>query len=112
MTAYKSRIDGLIFVLPRFIAIALPAGGVIGVCERPLRADTMQGPRVSLCRSESVPVGSTLECEITSLAEKLGKGDDAVQVEELLKEWLDYGQLRGLGQWRNSGKGRFAWDII
>lgn len=27
-------------------------------------------------------------------------------------EWLDYGKLRGLGQWRNSGKGRFTYEIL
>jgi hypothetical protein len=29
-----------------------------------------------------------------------------------VKEWLDYGELRGLGQWRNSGKGKFKWEEI
>lgn len=27
-------------------------------------------------------------------------------------EWLDYGKLRGIGQWRNSGKGRFTYQIL
>ena len=26
-----------------------------------------------------------------------------------VREWLDYGILRGIGQWRNSGKGRFTY---
>ena len=29
-----------------------------------------------------------------------------------MKECLDYGTMRGLGQWRNSGKGRFVWDLL
>ena len=29
-----------------------------------------------------------------------------------VKEWLSYGKLRGLGQWRNSGKGRFLCEIL
>ena len=29
-----------------------------------------------------------------------------------VKEWLSYGKLRGLGQWRNSGKGRFCYEIL
>lgn len=29
-----------------------------------------------------------------------------------VKEWLSYGKLRGLGQWRNSGKGRFVCKIL
>lgn len=31
--------------------------------------------------------------------------------EAVVREWLDYGQLRGIGQWRNSGKGRFTYEI-
>lgn len=26
-----------------------------------------------------------------------------------MREWLDYGKWSGIGQWRNSGKGRFLW---
>ena len=32
--------------------------------------------------------------------------------EKAIKEMLDYGQLRGFGQWRNSGKGRFIYEIL
>lgn len=114
LTAYKSKIDGLIFVTPRIITIQLPDGGAVGVCERPLRADTAQGPRVSVCRSETVPAGSVLRFTISSLAKRIGKGDDAADAAALIEEWMNYGQLRGLGQWRNSGKGRFIakidWD--
>ena len=28
----------------------------------------------------------------------------------LLEEWMSYGALHGMGQWRNSGKGRFTVD--
>lgn len=31
---------------------------------------------------------------------------------ETVREWLDYGRLRGLFQWRNSGKGRFEWEEV
>jgi hypothetical protein len=31
---------------------------------------------------------------------------------KLVREWLDYGRLRGIGQWRNSGRGRFTWEEI
>lgn len=27
-------------------------------------------------------------------------------------ERLDYGELRGIGQWRNSGKGRFTYEEL
>lgn len=100
LKAYKSVIDGVIFPTPRQIQLHLPEGGAVGVCERPLRADTAQGPRVSVCRSETVPAGTWFEVEITLLTKS---------VEPLIHEWLNYGALRGLGQWRNSGKGRFQW---
>lgn len=112
VTAYKSKIDGLIFPQPRFIPIILPEGGAVGICERPLRAETAQGPRVSVCRSETVPAGSVIEFSVAYLAKKVGKGDDAVDVAALIEEWLGYGALRGLGQWRNSGKGRFTFEEI
>jgi len=100
LKAYKKVIDGLIFVSPRQIPIHL--SGEMGECQRPLRAQTLQGERVALANSETVPAGSWMECEITMLDDKL---------EETVKEWLDYLKLRGLGQWRNSGKGRAAWEI-
>jgi hypothetical protein len=110
VVAYKSRIDQIIFVGPRFIPVEL--SGPIGICERPLRCDTAQGPRVSVARSETIPAGSSFTVEITCLAKKVGKADSAVDADALIDEWLNYGALRGLGQWRNSGKGRFTWENV
>lgn len=103
LTAYKTKIDGCVFVSPRFIEINLPAGASVGICERPLRADTAQGPRVSVCRSETVPAGSTIEFVVTVFSKDLLPYVEA---------WFGYGALRGLGQWRNSGKGRFAFAEV
>lgn len=101
--AFKKEIDGLIFPNPRMIKIHLPEGKTMGNCQRPLRASTAQGERIALANSESVPEGSWIEIEVTVLKDDLMKA---------VKEWLDYGKLRGLCQWRNSGKGRFAWEEI
>ena len=60
LKAYKKEIDGAIFVYPRKIKLTMPEGGEIGVCQRPLRAQTMQGERVALASSETVPAGTTL----------------------------------------------------
>lgn len=98
MTAYKKVIDGLIFVQPRMIPIHV--NGEITDCQRPLRAQTAQGERVSLANSEEIPAGSSCEFDVTLL-------DDSH--EKAVREWLDYGILRGIGQWRNSGKGRFTY---
>lgn len=103
MPAFKKIIDGLIFINERRIRLELPEGAKITYCERPLRAQTAQGERVSLARSEEVPAGTTMTITINMLDDKLKTN---------VMEWLKYGALRGLGQWRNSGKGRFEFDVL
>lgn len=99
--AYKKEIDGLIFPEPRQIKINFE--GEMGNCQRPLRASTAQGERIALANSETIPAGATLEFKVVCLT------DSHMNV---VKEWLDYGKYKGLGQWRNSGKGRFEWEEI
>lgn len=99
--AYKKEIDGLLFVHPRKILLQMP--GPLGECQRPLRASTAQGERVALAHSEAAPAGTVIEFEILCLTEDM---------QDLAYECLDYGELRGLGQWRNSGAGRFEWDEV
>ena len=96
--AYKKVIDGCIFVEPRKIMIEMPEGAEIGDCQRPLRAQTAQGERVALANSESVPEGSRMTFTIEI--------DNEAYTDAVL-EWLAHGSKNGLGQWRNSGKGRF-----
>jgi hypothetical protein len=96
--AYKKEIDGLVFVSPRMIPLKMP--GDLGHCQRPLRASTPMGERVALAHSESAPAGTSIEIEIDCLTPEM---------EGLVRECLDYGKLRGIGQWRNSGKGRFTY---
>lgn len=99
--AFKKEIDTLIFPAPRKIPLRFEGG--IGECERPLRASTPQGERVSIAISEEIPAGAVCEFEVTCLgADQAG----------LVREWLDYGVYSGIGQWRNSGKGRFTWEDI
>ena len=99
--AYKKKVDQLIFVTPRQIPVLL--SGPTDTCQRPLRASTPQGERVSLAMSEEIPAGSALEFSVVMLND-----DD----EKLVREWLNYGVLHGFGQWRNSGKGRFTWECL
>ena len=98
--AYKKEIDGLIFVEPR--AIQIQFDGEIGICQRPLRGQTAQGERIALASSESIPAGAHMEFSVKCLCDAHAKA---------IKEMLDYGILRGFGQWRNSGKGRFTYEI-
>lgn len=99
--AYKKYIDGRIFPQPRQIKI----NGIteVGSCQRPLRGQTAQGERIALANSETINAGSWAEFEILMLADE----DEA-----WVREMLEYGALKGLGQWRNSGKGRFTVDYI
>lgn len=101
LTAHKKVIDGLVFIYPRQIKLDLN-GQDLGMLERPLRAQTAQGERVALARSDVAPPGSFIEFEIKILG--------SVSL-VLLEEWLDYGAMRGLGQWRNAGYGRFDYTL-
>lgn len=111
LTSHKKVIDGLIFVYPRQIAIMTPDYDPnpavilppLEVETRPIRVQTAKGERVAIARSERVPAGTKLRLaiEIMNPAHK-----------PYVIEWLDYGKKRGLGQWRNSGMGRFVYSII
>ena len=102
LTAFKKVIDGLIFPEPRQIILELPEGGEMGICERPLLAQTAKGPRVTLARSETVPTGTILHFNLVLLQASLLP---------TVREWLAYGRFKGLGQWRNSGKGKFTYTL-
>jgi len=99
--AYLKEIDGLIFVSPR--KIPFENYGDIGVCQRPLRAKTPMGERVSLAISEEINAGASITFDINTFVEE----DEA-----FVSELLDFGQFSGIGQWRNSGAGRFTWERL
>lgn len=99
--AYKKYIDGLVFVNERQIPISFD--GEITSLQRPLRGQTAQGERISLANSEQIPEGATIEFTVRVLL------DDLL---DTVREWFDYGQYNGLGQWRNSGMGAFSWEEI
>lgn len=99
--AYKKEIDGLVFPEPRMIPIQFD--DEMGICQRPLRGQTAQGERIALASSESIPAGAYMEFEIRLLSK---------EHKDWILEMLDYGKLRGFGQWRNSGKGRFTYQVL
>ena len=99
--AFKKEIDKLIFIKERKIPIVFE--GEIGECQRPLRASTAQGERVSIAISEEIPAGATMEFTICYFLDEYGV---------TIREWLDYGVFSGLGQWRNASHGRFTWKEI
>lgn len=100
---FKKVVDNAVFVTPREIVLGIPADAEIKRCTRPLRADTMKGERVALATSEEAPRGTVIEFEVETLDKKL---------DDLVRKCLDFGAKKGIGQWRNSGKGRFAWEEV
>ena len=96
--ALRNKINNNIFVSPRKIYLGKDTPD--GCIERPLRAMTMQGERITLARSDYVDNGLQLNFSIKML-EFPGLS------EKVLKDILSYGELMGLGQFRNGGYGRF-----
>lgn len=93
----RSHVEQTVFVSPRMMVLADETDGVL---ERPLRAMTMQGPRVSLARSDRINPGRDYELKLTVL-------EGSKVTEKVLRGILSYGELSGLLQWRNGGYGRF-----
>lgn len=104
--AMRSKIDDVLFIFPRKIYPQNEKGETIkeptGLVERPLRAMTMQGPRVSLARSDYLPVGTSFKFSI----ELINTGKKEITA-DIIKELLAHGKYAGLGQFRNGGYGRF-----
>lgn len=98
ITALRKKVDDDLFVFPRRTVLADEPDGVL---ERPLRAMTRQGPRVTVVRSDTIEPGR----QYTFRLKVRGKSK---VTEEILREILAYGELKGLGQWRNGSFGRFT----
>lgn len=103
--ALRKKIDNCMFVTPRQI----PINGKLAphALERPLRAETMKGPRTSLARSEMIEAGASIKCTIEIIETPRVK-----LTEDVLRKLLDYSTRKGLGQWRNSGiYGQFQYKL-
>lgn len=102
----RSKIDNYVFIEPRKIYLTRPGGQIIteedDILERPLRGKTMQGERITLVASERVRPPVEIEFEIQLLQHPEIRLDT-------LREILNYGMFKGIGQWRNGGWGKFKW---
>lgn len=109
--AFLKKIDNQIFVRghlkgsPRIIPLYMPIDMDLTETDnqRPLRASTPMGERVALAHSEEAPAGTYFECSVFC------RIDSDVA---LVREWLDEGIWKGIGQWRNAGFGLFEWEEI
>lgn len=114
ISAAKSKVDKFLFVAPRRIPVIRDGEAIYdedSCFERPLRAETMRGPRVGLASSECIDTPWSVEFEVrlvTNPASAKSKplGWDVVETA------LDYGRLSGLGQFRNGGYGAFTWERV
>ncbi len=125
LRAYKKVIDQLIFPFPDIIPLNVSDAEIehlatylrkdFTVCVRPLRAQTAQGPRVALARSEVVPPGTELDFVLTIIGDVPPLDRQTTKKvpisEELLHEWFAYGEFHGLGSWRNAGWGKFTYEM-
>lgn len=96
--ALKSKIEKFVFVYPRKIYLGKTEAD--SVLERPLRIMSAKGMRTALAKSECVDAGLELSFRIVLL-------DNKEVTPETIKEILEYGQFKGLAQWRNAGYGSF-----
>lgn len=100
---YKGRIDSFVFIDPRRIMLGKKEAD--GVLERPLRAETAQGPRVCLAKSDMIAAGTEFEFGVKVLSK-------AKVSEHQLTEMFRYGIHKGLGQFRNGSYGRFVFKML
>lgn len=111
---YKRVVDSTLFITPRKLYIKSADGTTYtkadSFMERPLRAETMQGDRVALARSEEIDAGALITFDLRILESSNTKSKFAAISFDAVRQALDYGMLKGLGQWRNAGYGAFTWE--
>ena len=110
----RAKVDKYLFVTPRQIPICRDGEEIIDEddqIERPLRAQTMRGERVTLAASEMINDPWEITIGITILPNAATTKSKPITW-EAIEAALDYGQLCGIGQWRNGGYGRFIWTQI
>ena len=101
------RVESLVFVQPRDILLVTPGREAVTLLDHrkrvsPGRGHDYRGKSTILVRSEQVPVGTEVECTLVVYP----SFDEAI-----LRELLDYGAYRGIGQWRSAGYGTFDYQL-
>ncbi len=97
LKSYKKTIDESFSVYPSFIPIDV--NGEMSKSVQIFRPQNMRRRKPKLTVFEEVPVGSTINFDVTLLNPSH---------EKLLEEWLERGLYRGLGQWN---VGRFTYTM-
>lgn len=104
LRAHNKRINGGTLIRPNRIYFETHGQEMPPPLERPLRAQTPQGERVALARSDVIPAGSIIMFELYLIK---GLFED-----DFVHKVFAYGNFAGgLGQWRNAGYGRFSAEV-
>lgn len=112
IAAPATKVDNYVLIEPAYLHIKRGGEALTdpeGVLERPLRAMTMQGPRVSVTASEVVNAGWQLEFDLTLLENPASPKSRALTF-DVIDQAMEYGAFKGLGQWRNGQNGRFTFE--
>lgn len=112
--AAGGKVDKYVFAAPRKLYITRDGEKIYdedAVLERPLRARTMQGDRVALTASEQIMDPWEITVELTLLPNGGTKSSKAITW-EVIEQALSLGRMKGLGQWRNGGYGRFLCERV
>ena len=110
----RANVDRYLFVGPRVIKIMKDGEPVLEedeVLERPLRAMTMKGERVTLAGSEEIYDPWTIRIELTLIPNEGSKTSRALTWQDV-EDALDFGKYMGIGQFYNGGYGRFTWKRV
>ena len=100
-TSYKKKLDLGVSFGAKFSILVIPNGTEMSICQRSLRAQTMQGERVALASSITVPARTRTRFSLLMPEE----------YKKCIIEALNEGRYTGTGQWRGSGKkGTFLWE--
>lgn len=109
-----SKMDNYVFILEKNIPVMRDGEQLKepdGYLERPLRCETMQGPRVSLAKSEEIKQEWYFDVTVRVLDNE-GTAKSAKVDMDMVESFLDYGSMKGLLQWRNAGHGTFEYEEI
>lgn len=102
IAALRNKLTRYVFCGPRIIPLQKEPNGIF---RRPLRRITKAGPMSCIATSELINAGISFNVWIGLLPH----GEVQWSVIEQL---LEYGQIKGLGQFRGGGFGRFAFDLV
>lgn len=114
LKSYLSKVDTYVFVMEKDIPIMRDGEQITepdGFLERPQRCETAQGPRIFLAKSEEVQAPWYIDVTIRVVENTKTAKSAAIDM-DMIKDFLDYGALSGLLQWRNAGHGTFEYEEL